>query len=395
LKAANRKSTRSTPKRATRKRTKPQRKRTPRDDAPRKTSRKVPPLSKIKPLHKSPPRRSRTADWVHLSDDELLKLRICDLKVQIAGSALEGRIDRLNDELDRKGISFRPHFWLSDEWFCPDGIAGIAIPFYLAHPRLARLERVQMLEVEGGNAEWCFRILRHEAGHAIDNAYQLHRRARWTKHFGKYSETYPDYYRPRPFSKSYVRHLDPWYAQSHPAEDYAETFAVWLTPGSRWRTQYAGWPALKKLQYVDELINQVKHERPIKRSRLTVDPISTIRKTLGEHYEQKRSRYAVGQSGSFDSELLKLFSNSAEYARNLSAASFLRKARPEMRRTISRWTGQYQYSIDNVLGRMIERSSQLKLRLTRPEAETMQDALVMLTAQTMNYLHGGQTRFAL
>ena len=25
-------------------------------------------------------------------------------------------------------------------------------------------------------------------------------------------------------------HLDPWYAQSHPDEDFAETFAVWLTP---------------------------------------------------------------------------------------------------------------------------------------------------------------------
>jgi hypothetical protein len=192
-----------------------------------------------------------------------------------------------------------------------------------------------------------------------------------------------------------VRHLDPWYAQSHPAEDYAETFAVWLKPRSRWRAQYAGWPALKKLQYVDELMARIRKQKATKRSRMTVDPISTIRKTLGEHYKEKRARYAVGHSGSFDNELLRLFAQGPEYARNPSAASFLRKARPEMRRTIARWTGQYQYSIDNVLGRMIERSSQLKLRLARPEAETRQDALVMLTAQTMNYLHGGQNRFAL
>jgi hypothetical protein len=132
-------------------------------------------------------------------------------------------------------LVFRPHFWLSDEWFCPDGEPGIAMPFYLAHPRLARLEMAQMREVEGGTREWCLRILRHETGHAIENAYRLRRRPRRRELFGRTSQPYPDSYSPRPYSKSFVRHLDAWYAQSHPDEDFAETFAVWLTPDSDWR----------------------------------------------------------------------------------------------------------------------------------------------------------------
>ena len=66
-----------------------------------------------------------------------------------------------------------PHAWLSDEWFSPDNTPGIAIPFYLAHPRLMRLERRQILEVEGGTASECLRILRHETGHVVQHAYRL------------------------------------------------------------------------------------------------------------------------------------------------------------------------------------------------------------------------------
>ena len=45
--------------------------------------------------------------------------------------------------------AFPLHCYLSDEWFTPDGATAIAIPFYLAHPRLAKLEEAQMLEIEG------------------------------------------------------------------------------------------------------------------------------------------------------------------------------------------------------------------------------------------------------
>src|ERR1043165_7262414 len=157
-------------------------------------------------------------------------------------------------ERDVRQLMFRPHFWLSNEWFTPDGVPGIAVPFYLAHPRLEKLEMDQMLEVEGGTPEWCMKILRHEAGHAIDNAYRLRMRLGRQRVFGPSYMQYPDYYTPKPYSKSYVLHLDSWYAQSHPDEDFAETFAVWLTPDSDWKSRYAGWPALRKLEDMDGLM---------------------------------------------------------------------------------------------------------------------------------------------
>src|SRR5687767_2423482 len=127
--------------------------------------------------------RRAASSWTRMSDEQLLGMRFCDLKLQI-GKPLQKRIRRLYTELDKRQIGFRPHVWLSEEWFSPDGVPGIAVPFYLAHPRLERLERRIMREVEGGNARWLMRILRHEAGHAIDNAYRLRRRKRWRDVFG-------------------------------------------------------------------------------------------------------------------------------------------------------------------------------------------------------------------
>ena len=191
-------------------------------------------------LDRAPHRQRRSTivppdEWAGWPDEKLLDLRISQLGVTIEGSALEPRIAELQAELDARGLAFQPHFWLSAEWFSPDGVPGVAIPFYLAHPRLAKLERAQMLEVEGGTPEWCMKILRHEAGHAIDNAYKLRQRRRRQQIFGPSYMQYPDYYTPKPYSKSFVLHLDSWYAQSHPDEDFAETFAVWLNPQSDWR----------------------------------------------------------------------------------------------------------------------------------------------------------------
>lgn len=193
-------------------------------------------------------------EWAAWPDEKLLDLRMCQLGLSIEGSLLADRIADLQGELDARGLQlFKPHCWLSDEWFTPDGVPGVALAFYLAHPRLERLERAQMLEVEGGTPEWCMRILRHEAGHAIDNAYKLRQRRRRQQIFGPSYKAYPEYYDPRPYSKSFVLHLDSWYAQSHPDEDFAETFAVWLTPNLDWRERFGDWPALKKLEYMGQM----------------------------------------------------------------------------------------------------------------------------------------------
>ena len=333
--------------------------------------------------------------WYTLSDDELLNLRMCDLPLPLKGSALHKRVQRLYAELGRRGLSFRPHVWLSSEWFSPDGVPGIALPFYLAHPRLMRLERRQMLQVEGGSDAECMKILRHEAGHAIDNAYGLHRRRRWQKLFGLFSEPYPDSYKPRPYSRRYVLHLDWWYAQSHPAEDFAETFAVWLTPGSNWRERYAGWPALEKLKYVDQLMSEIAQVPAIVQSSRLVEPMSSLRMTLRTHYRDKRMRYADEWPDFYDRELLKLFSDEPRYAARQAASVFLSSLRPELRRRVSEWTGEYAYVIDQVLRDMIDRCRELRLRLARPVRDARIEAMIMVTVQTMNFLHSGQHRLAL
>ena len=95
----------------------------------------------------------RPTEWTQLSDEQLLDVRLCDLRPSLRMSPLKERIRRLRKELRAHGLRFEPHFWISDEWFTPDGVPGIAVPFYLAHPRLTRLELNQMLEVEGGTED--------------------------------------------------------------------------------------------------------------------------------------------------------------------------------------------------------------------------------------------------
>jgi len=334
-------------------------------------------------------------DLAELADDELLDLRFCDLGVKIEGTPLEQRIDQLGRELEAKRLDFRPHFWLSQEWFTPDGVPGIAIPFYLADSRLMKLEEKQMLEVEGGTPDWCMRILRHETGHAIDNAYRLRRRQCYRRMFGNVSAPYPDSYSPRPYSRSYVINIDLWYAQSHPVEDFAETFAVWMKPRSRWRQTYSGWPALKKLHLVNELMAKVREERQAVRSRRHEEPLRLLKMTLREHYDQKRNHYGLDYYDTYDHELLRLFTADSEAPKTPSAATFLRRARKRLRRDVSEWTGHFQYTIDQVLEEMIGRCQELNLRIDRDPDEVERDALVVLTMHTMNHIQDEGHKVAL
>ena len=336
-----------------------------------------------------------TGDWTRLHDEQLLDLRFSDLKVTLEGTRLQLRIEQLVQELQRRRLAFRPHFWLAEEWFNPDGVPGIAVPFYLAHPRLMLLERRQMLEVEGGTRAWCMKILRHEAGHAIDAAYRLDERRDWRSVFGNATRKYPEYYQPRPYSKRYVMHLDWWYAQSHPSEDFAETFAVWLRPGMAWRQRYQGWPALRKLQYVDALMREVAVKSPPVRSRAQVEPLHRNRRTLREHYDEKRRRYGADFPELYDRDLRRLFPELQPGMEAEPAWRFLQRHRRDLRRLISRWTSQYQYTIDQVLKEVIHRSRELALAVPAEAPELKLHAAVLLAVQTMNYLHSGRHRLAL
>jgi len=334
----------------------------------------------------------RKFPWASLSDDELLKLRFKDLGISLKGTWLEECLQHLNEELAGRDLRVRPHAWLSDEWFSPDTTPGIAIPFYLAHPRLARLERKMIIDVEGGTRRECMRILRHEAGHVVQNAFRLHRRRRWQELFGRSSTRYPSYYRPNPASKNYVQHLRLWYAQSHPDEDFAETFAVWLTPRSDWRKRYATWPALRKLEYVDELMQEIAGTRSQLARGAPVHPLHRISTTLDEHYKKKIAFYAINTKRNYDRELTKIFSSDPKHRKSPTAASFIRSNRSRLRAMVSRWTGEYQLTLDAVLDDMVDRCRDLKLRAVGPERQLLADFTVLLTAKTVHSLYSPSRR---
>ena len=304
---------------------------------------------------------ARGISWERLTDDQLLSLRFCDLKLRVQGTELQGAIERLYRELRLRGIHFRPHCWLAQEWFSPDGIPGIAIPFYLAHKRLMRLERRFMREVEGGNRNWLMRILRHEAGHAIDSAYRLRRRKHWRAVFGPASLPYPDTYRPRPGSRRFVQHLGAWYAQAHPTEDFAETFAVWLKPNSQWRREYAGWPAFAKLEFIDRLAQQIGDQKPLVSDRSSIEDVTGDTRTLREHYEQKLARYRLPRRSGADELLLKVFTTAPRNRASPKAASVLREMRISLRQQILRSGAFSEYLVHQVLRLMIERCESLNL----------------------------------
>jgi hypothetical protein len=330
-----------------------------------------------------------------LTDRQLLDLRLCDLRLEILGTQLEQRLEKLYRELEARSLAFRPHVWLAEEWFTPDGVAGFAIPFYLAHPRLMKLERAQMLEVEGASEAECMRILRHETGHAIDNAFRLHTRRSWTDTFGSYRVPYPEWYQPQPGSRDYVLNLDAWYAQAHPAEDFAETFAVWLKPGSRWQRQYEGWGARRKLEYVHHIMTGLIGRSPARRAPLKVEPLSSLKKTLREHYRRKRAYYTIHWPASYERNLYRVFSADSRKRPAASAAQFLRHYRTEISDLVARGTGVHHYTINHIVRHMIVRCRELNLRVNIQEKEARQLIIVALTMQVMQVLRTGYHRIPL
>ncbi len=291
-------------------------------------------------------------------------------------------------ELDARGLAYQPPCFLADEWFCPVGVAAIGIPFYLAHKRLQRLEEKIMLEAEGGTADWFMRLLRHEAGHAYSYAYRLYRKKRWQSLFGLASAEYHDTYRPRPYSRAYVIHLDHWYAQAHPDEDFAETFAVWLTPGLDWRRRFHGWKAIAKLEYVDELMQSIAGRPPLNPAvNFRAAEHAGLGVKLRTHYRRKRKLYEEDYPDLHDRDLRRLFTSQGD---GELAGRYLRRHRKLIRATVGEWTKEKRYTIDGLLRDLIERCDQLALRVRPGEPALDFQVVTYITTLVMNYLFTGK-----
>jgi hypothetical protein len=319
--------------------------------------------------------------WETLSDAELLKWRIGDLGIRLEGSAVAPRVERLYEELQARGLVFRPPCYLSTEWLCPDRVPAIGIPFCLAHPRLKHLEQSMMLEVEGGSEPACLKLLRHECGHAINYAYRLYRRSRWRELFGPFSAEYDvQQYYPRPYSRQFVVHLEDNYAQAHPDEDFAETFAVWLTPNLDWREKYREWGALRKLEYVDHLMGQIGSTPPPVKTRRRLWPVDQMRSTLESYYRKKRHEFAEAYPGFYDADLFRLFTTE-NGADRPPAAAFLARHRAALVGGVAAGAHVRKYAVDQLARRLGRRARELGLRLRGSEEEARVAVSIYLTAQ--------------
>lgn len=335
--------------------------------------------------------RMEAPDWSSLSDDELLERKISQLGLKLDGPKLQPLIQQLYEELSQKGLTFHPPCHIGDEWFVPVGLPAIFIPFFLTHDRLRQLERKIILEVEGGTPEWFMKLIRHEAAHAYAYAYPFVRKRQWQRVFGKSStDETPSFYRPRPYSHSFVVHLDDWYAQSHPDEDFAETFAVWLTPGLDWRAKYRGWRALEKLEYVDELMRSLAGKPPLPPPEYRVADYDCLNVKLKTYYARKRKEYEDSFPDFYDNDLRQLFDASPEAEGRIKASTYLRRHRHELESAITKWSNENKYRVNKLLGKLIDRCGQLNLHIKAYDPRQNIQVAAYITTLVTNHLFTGK-----
>jgi hypothetical protein len=318
--------------------------------------------------------------------EQLLGHRISELGLSIRGSRVERLVEQLYRELDAHGIRYRPGVYLSDQWGCPDGTPLIGVPFYLADPRLERIEAEMAMTVED-DVE-AMRYLRHEAGHAFNYAFRLHERPEWSDIFGAFNRPYRDRYRADPFSRQHVRHILGWYAQKHPDEDFAETFAVWLTPGSDWRADYAGWDALRKLEYVDAIMRELANELPDAIEPQEDDlPVEAMRYSLADHYREATDAVPIEDERQFDVDLRQIFVRPDDAPAGELAHAFLRRHYREVVSRIAFWTSEHPSVVRSLIDAITRRVERLGLRVGTLDASTLIELTSFATAVVMMHRH--------
>ena len=321
---------------------------------------------------------------------EILSKPIREMGLKLEGSPLERFVQQLYKELDRKGVrKFRPQCYLSDEWGCPDQQPVIGIPFYLADPKLARLER-EMNDLE--DSRQIMMYLRHEAGHAFNYAYQLFKTQEWRDLFGPFRRPYRDLYRPVPFSRQFVRHIEGWYAQKHPDEDFAETFAVWLTTGSRWRQRYKGWGAMKKLRYMERVAHQFGEVDPFVKQGMTDITVDEMEVTVRDFYENAVEQHLSTEELTLDTDLTDIFNVSRKRKTGVRPATeFLRENRRAIVEKVTYWTGVQRPMVRKLLDAVEDRAAKLDLKVDIAcERQHLTELVTYVTALAMNYISRGK-----
>jgi hypothetical protein len=321
--------------------------------------------------------------------ENLLHKKLNELGLTLEGTRLEKLVERLYEDLERTGIKFKPKTYLSDEWGCPEAIPIIGIPFYLADERLSRIEDEIMEGIEAESDDEILSYLRHEAGHAFNYAYKLYETEEWHHIFGPYSRPYRDDYKPHPFSRNFVRHIPGWYAQKHPDEDFAETFAVWIMPDSNWQKTYEGWGCYKKLLYVDRVVSKFGATEPLVTAE-DYDVTDDLSDSIGEHYEKFRHE-PMDVPAYFDGDLKDIFERKVPPGKEeewLTAHQFLMKHRRQLVGNIHYWTGLNENTVKSLIHHFVERCKLLDLHVNPDKSyEILMGMTAYATTLSMNKLY--------
>jgi hypothetical protein len=324
---------------------------------------------------------------------ELLNMRICDMGLRIEGTPLEPAIEKVRREIAARGLKFQPRFYLCDSWGCPDEVPVVGVPFYLADERLRRIEEEQTGDIE--DEAMLLMLLRHEVGHAYNYAYRLWERPDWVETFGRFHKPYREQFQPNPVSREFVRHLvhneyGRLYAQKHPDEDFAETFAVWLTPRSAWRRKYRMWSAFRKLRYVDSLMRRIRPRRPLRSGGRLLSPVERMTMLLAQHYGQRVERYRAAAQGYVDDRLREVFP--AGRLRSAAPAhALIRKHREYLVSRIPGWSGLSEADTGVILSKLEERARALGLKYPRSAASRkLMDVASLATALALHFAYTGR-----
>ena len=324
---------------------------------------------------------------------QLLTVPIRELGLSLERSTVAPYVRALYAELEDAGLHhFRPRCYLSDEWGCPSEEPVIGIPFYLGDPRTARLEDA-VNDVE--NEREIMRYLRHEAGHAFNYAYELFRSEGWHELFGSFRRPYRDDFPFVPFSKDYVRHIAGWYAQKHPDEDFAETFAVWLDPESNWRERYRGWGAMTKLLYVDRVARELGGRAPLRGEGETDVTVEEMEQTVADFYRETTiDETRMIADLALDADLTDIFVDPPRQRAGVdyrAASQLLGEHRRDVVDKIHYWTGVRRTLVRALVLAVERRLGELDLaaEVARSRA-AMVELTVYLTTLAMTFLTGNK-----
>ncbi len=332
-------------------------------------------------------------------ESKLWSTPIRDLGLTIEGTRLQPIMAEFEKELHRIGLTrLKPRFYLSTEWGVPFETVAIGIPFYLARPELTALHAEQTGHVEGFDRADILRYLRHEMGHVVNYAYRLYDDDEWIRRFGSITQPYEEDYRPEPFSRRYVRHLPGWYAQKHPDEDWAETFAVWMTPGFDWQKEYESWPeALAKLCYCDKVMAPLAARDPLVTDAELDEDVGELDYSVGEYYEDLAAEPPEFPPG-LDGALRAIFevteedspAAAADHHAPRRAAELIGRLERELMANVYRWTGHFPERTRVLLRHLAARAAELNLVYAPPTEPTATVSLTTLvTALAMNHVHRG------